>query len=117
MKRVTERQGHQLEREWRSVTGPVLVHFRTSWCGQCHILASALEALVGDLEVELSMVEVNLDDGPELAAQFGIIQVPTLILFENGTPIECFDAWTSPAELKARLQGVLADYSTPVAGP
>jgi thioredoxin 1 len=114
MKRVTELQGLQFEREWRSVTGPVLVHFRTSWCGQCHILAPSLEVLAGELEGDLRISEVQLDECPELAAQFGITQVPTLILFENGTPIECFDASTSPEELKARLQGVLADYSTSV---
>jgi thioredoxin 1 len=111
MKRVTELQGRQFERAWRSLTGPVLVHFRTSWCGQCQILAPSLEALAGELEAHLRIADVNLDDGPELAAQFGITQVPTLILFENGTPIDCFDAMTAPEELKARLQGVLADYS------
>jgi thioredoxin 1 len=112
MKRVTELQGKQFEREACGPTGPVLVHFRTSWCGQCRMLAPSLEVLASELEADLRIIEVNLDDGPELAAQFGITQVPTLILFENGTPIECFDALTSPEELKARLRGVLADYAT-----
>jgi thioredoxin 1 len=114
MKRVTELQGQQFEREARGPTGPVLVHFRTSWCGQCRILAPSLETLAGELEGQLRVVEVNLDDCPEVAGQYGITQVPSLILFENGTPIECFDALTSPEELKARLQGVLADYSLPL---
>jgi thioredoxin 1 len=113
MKRVTELPGKEFEREACWPTGPVLVHFRTSWCGQCQILAPSLETLAGELEGQLRIVEVNLNDCPEVARQYGISQVPTLILFDNGAPIECFDALTSPEELKVRLQGVLADYSAP----
>ena len=112
MKRVTELQGKPFEREECWPTGPVLVHFRTSWCGQCQILAPSLETLAGELEGQLRIVEVNLDDCPEVAGHFGITQVPTLILFDNGTPIDCLAGIVHPQELKARLQGVLADYST-----
>jgi thioredoxin 1 len=96
--------------------GIVLVGFSEPWCGQCQILAPSLETLAGQLEGQLRIVEVNLDDRPEVAGEYGISQVPTLILFENGVPIECYDALTSPEELKVRLQGVLADYSAPVSG-
>ncbi|MCL4176811.1 MAG: thioredoxin family protein [Verrucomicrobia bacterium] len=116
MRKVTELQAKPLEREECWPTGPVLVHFRTSWCGQCRILAPSLETLAGELEGQLRIAEVNLDDCPEVAGRYGITQVPTLILFENGAPIECFDALSSPDELKVRLQGVLADYSAPVSG-
>lgn len=116
MKRVTELSGDEFERERCWPTTPVLVHFRASWCGQCQILAPSLETLADQFEGQLRIMEVNLDDCPDLAGQHGITQVPTLILFENGAPIGWFDAWDSPEELKVRLQGILADYSVPASG-
>lgn len=113
MNKITEIQGAQCERELRSAATPMLVHFCTSWSGQCQILTPSLEALAGELEGQLRVVNVNLDDCPELANRLGITTVPTLILFDNGTPIERLSGLTSPAELKARLHGLLADYTTP----
>lgn len=55
---------------------------------------------------------MNLDDCPERAEQFGIVQVPPLVWFDHGTPIERFAGLSSPQELRGRLRGVLADYAT-----
>ena len=98
--------------QWQSMAGPLLVHFRTPWCGQCQLLAASLEALSGELEGRLDIREVNLDQHPELSEQFGLHRVPTLILFDQGTPIGRFDGMPAREELRVRLRGLLADYST-----
>lgn len=111
MKTVIEIQGEEFEREIRLASVPVLVHFSSSWCGQCRFLAPSLEALAGELEGELRVVSVNLDHYPQLAIHYGISNVPTLILFDSGAPIACIDSSMSPLELKAQLHGLLADYA------
>ena len=113
MNRIAEIPGTQCERELRSAVIPMLVHFRTSWSGQCQILAPSLEVLAGELGDQVKIAETNLDQCPELAGRFGIANVPTLILFDNGTPIGRFVGLTSARELTARLRGLLADYATP----
>lgn len=111
MKTVTEIPGAEFESTIRTSTKPELVHFYTSWCGPCQILAPSLEKLAGELENQLQVGQVNLDHHPELAKRYGISNVPALRLFDHAVPIESFTALLSPAELKARLHGVLADYA------
>lgn len=112
MKKVFEIPGEEFEREIRAAAKPVLVHFCTSWCGQCQILAPSLEALATELDDELQLAKVNLDHCPELAKRYGISDVPTLMLFDNGAPLTSLDAWMSPRQMRAQLQGLLADYTT-----
>jgi thioredoxin 1 len=112
MNKIAEIQGAQCKRELRSAATPMLVLFCASWCGQCQILAPSLAELASELENELKVAQVNLDPSPELAERYSITQVPTLILFDKGVPIDYVQGMPSVEELKARLQGVLADYST-----
>jgi thioredoxin-like negative regulator of GroEL len=113
MKTVIEIEGAEWEHAIRSATRPVLAHFHTSWCGQCRILVPSLEALAAELEDELQVAKVNLDHCPELARRYGFTDVPALVLFDNGAPIALLDPWMSPRQMKAHLQGLLADYATP----
>lgn len=112
METVIEIQGDEFERAIPAAAKPVLAHFYTSWCGLCRILAPSLEILAGELEGELQVAKVNLDHCPELARRYGITNIPALILFDNGAPIAYLDAWMSPRQMKAQLQGLLADYAT-----
>lgn len=113
MNNVIEIPGAQFEREMRTATQPVLVHFYTSSSGQCRILAQSLETLASKLAGELSIRQANLDDHAELARRYSITDVSTLILFDNGAPIACFAGSICPRELKAHLYGLLADYAPP----
>jgi thioredoxin-like negative regulator of GroEL len=89
----------------------MLVHFCTAWSAQCQILAPSLEVLASELRHQLKIAQINLDQCPELAERFGVNSLPTLILFDHGTPIGRFTRMTAAQELKARLLGLLADYS------
>ena len=112
MKQETAKQ-RTPERRWLRASEPTLVHFRTAWSGECRLLAPSLKGLASRLKGRLKTVDVSLDDHPELAQQFAITQVPTLVLFDHAVPIERFTGLVSPQELGVRLRGVLADYAEP----
>ena len=112
MKPVTEIHGAEFEREIRSATQPVLVHFYTSWCTRCRLLKSTLEMLGTDLANELRILEVNLDHCPELARRYGVMDVPELILFQQGAAIASLDPWQAPLHMLASLRGLMADYAS-----
>ncbi|HEY8436130.1 MAG TPA: thioredoxin [Haloplasmataceae bacterium] len=66
--------------------GLTLVDFYADWCGPCRMLAPVLEQVDQELD-EVTIVKVNVDENEDLARQFGIMSIPTLILFRNGEQI------------------------------
>lgn len=63
---------------------PVLVDFYADWCGPCHMVAPEVEALAGELEGRLKVVKLDIDANPKTAERFGVMSIPTLLLFNGG---------------------------------
>lgn len=80
--------------------GTVLVDFWAPWCGPCKMIAPVLEDLDKEVGDKLKIAKVNVDDNPESASRFGVMSIPTLIVFKNGEPVDKIVGFQSKDALK-----------------
>jgi thioredoxin 1 len=69
---------------------PVLVDFWAVWCGPCKMLAPTIDAISSEFEGKAKIGKVNVDENQHLAAQYGIMSIPTVMIFKNGKVVEQF---------------------------
>ena len=86
---------------------PVLVDFWAPWCGPCRIIAPHLEELDSERD-DLTVVKLNVDENPQTAAKYGIMSIPTLILFKNGEVAKQVVGALPKARLQQELEPALA---------
>lgn len=68
--------------------GLVLVDFWAPWCGPCKMLAPVLDELDQTAGDKVSIMKLNVDENPETAGKFGVMSIPTMILFKDGVPVD-----------------------------
>ncbi len=65
---------------------PVIVDFWAEWCGPCRAVGPVLDRIAEERSDEVRVVKVNVDEQPELARRYGVVSIPTIILFNDGEP-------------------------------
>jgi thioredoxin len=87
--------------------GVSLLDFWAPWCGPCKMQLPIVEELSEELKGTATIAKVNVDEEPELASQFGVMSIPTLILFKDGQPVDKLVGLQSKESLKAKIQNQL----------
>ena len=85
----------------------VLVDFWAPWCGPCRVIAPSLEEINAERD-DLRVVKLNVDENQRTAAQYGVMSIPTMILFKNGQPAKTIIGAYPKKRLEAELEPVLA---------
>jgi thioredoxin 1 len=79
---------NQFEEEVLKSSQPVLVDFWAEWCGPCLAAGPVLDSLADKYQDKLTIAKINVDENPQTSGQYGIMSIPTVILFKNGQEID-----------------------------
>lgn len=86
---------------------PVLVDFWATWCMPCKMVAPILEDLAGEMAEKLVIGKLDVDQNPEVAARYGIMSIPTMILYQNGKEVARMMGAMPKAAIKQKLDASL----------
>ncbi len=100
-------EGSKFQDEVVRSTQPVLVDFYADWCGPCKIIEPIVEQLSKEYQGKVKFVKIDTDANQELAMQFGIMSIPTVMFFSGGKVQDIVIGAVPPAVLKSKLDALV----------
>ena len=85
-------------------TGVVLVDFWATWCGPCKMIAPIVEQIANENEGKITVRKLDVDANGQTAMKYGVMSIPTLILFKNGQPVERLVGYQPKERLMAKIK-------------
>ena len=102
MSKVVHYAGENFENETLVKSGVTLVDFFATWCGPCQMLGPVLDQLSDN--VDYKIVKVDVDQASDLAAQFRVRSVPTMVIFKDGQPVETLVGFMTQDEINKKVE-------------
>ncbi|MGJ5672190.1 MAG: thioredoxin [Nostochopsis sp.] len=103
----TKRQFNSFEEMLSGSDVPVLVDFYADWCGPCQMMAPILEQVNAQLQGQIRIVKIDTEKYQELATQYRIEALPTLVLFKQGEPVDRIEGVLQAPQLVQRLRSLM----------
>ena len=91
------------EQEVEKSSLPVLIDCWAPWCGPCHMLAPTIEQLAEELDGRIKVAKLNVDENPQTAMKFGIMSIPTMLIFKDGEIVDRLVGVQPKAAIEQRL--------------
>ncbi|VBB06233.1 thioredoxin [Lucifera butyrica] len=107
MAKVASVNEKNFREEVQEAAVPVLVDFWAPWCGYCTRLSPVMDELAGTMEGKIKIVKVNVDENRSLAQKYGVMSLPTMIVFKNGEQAEKLMGYMPKANIMAKIQPLL----------
>ncbi len=101
---VTEVTDQEFETQILKADKPVLVDFWADWCVPCHMVSPVVEEIGIDKAADMKVAKLNVDDNPSTAQRYGVMSIPTLLVFKGGEVVETLVGNQSKGAIQNKLQ-------------
>jgi thioredoxin 1 len=101
---VVNANGNNFQEEVLDTAKPVLVDFWAPWCGYCNKLAPIMDELAQEMSDQIKVVKVNVDENRSLTQKYGVMSLPTMIVFKDGEQLEKLTGYLPKANITSKLK-------------